>query len=627
MPPTASPSLVGRRVDGRYQVLHHLADGGMGSVYVALDERLDRHVALKIMRPDLARDEAFVERFRREALSAARLSHPNIVAVTDQGQDEQYVFIAMELVEGTTLRELLRASAPLSARRTLDIAGGILAAIAVAHRAGIVHRDIKPENVLLRDDGTVKVVDFGLARAVTTHTFSTDASVMFGTAAYLAPEQVETGTASERSDVYTVGLLVYEMLTGAKAFPGDSPIHVAYQHVHGTVPRAGAVVPTVPPVLDEFIAHATATDPDERPADAAEMLEHLQAAQRSLSPDQLDALPAASSDGSDPQVAHTSRLGTDSTHALGRYDGSPATLSGTSRRRSARPFVLAVVGALVLALIVAGGWLFTAGPLGEEKVPDVVGRQQGAALAALHAHHLGSAVREVYSESVPKGAVVASEPGAGAQVRRIGSVTLQVSRGPERHEVPTLVGNTQAQAQAALTAAHLALGTVGDGYSETVPAGRVISSNPAAGASLKRGTQVALVVSKGREPIAIPNVVGVSGSDATSTLNGLGFTVQQGTQQFSDTVAQGDVISQTPSTGTGYRGDSVSLVISKGPELITVPDVTGQTSQKAKAALEALGLKVTINRFFGGLFNDVRASDPSPGTRVRKGSTVTLSVV
>lgn len=602
-------------------MLHHLADGGMGSVYVALDERLDRHVALKIMRPDLARDEAFVERFRREARSAARLSHPNIVAVTDQGQDDQYVFIAMELVEGTTLRELLRASAPLSARRALDIASGILAAIAVAHRAGIVHRDIKPENVLLRDDGTVKVVDFGLARAVTTHTFSADASVMFGTAAYLAPEQVETGTASERSDVYTVGLLVYEMLTGAKAFPGDSPIHVAYQHVHGTVPRASATVSTVPPVLDEFIAHATATDPDERPADAAEMLEHLQAVQRSLRPDQLDAQPAEDAGRSDAQVAHTSRLGTDSTHALGRYDGSPA------RARRRRPVLMAVVGALVLALVVAGGWLFTAGPLGEEKVPDVVGRQQGAALTALHARHLDSAVREVYSENVPKGAVVASDPGAGAQVRRIGSVTLQVSRGPERHQVPTLAGTTRAQAQTALRAAGLTLGAVTNTYSESVPTGRVVSSGPSAGASLKRGTQVAVVVSKGRQPIEVPTVVGTSGSAATSTLNGLGFTVKQATQQFSDTVAQGDVISQTPSTGTGFRGDSVTLVISKGPEMVTVPDVTGQTSQKAKAALEALGLKVKVDRFFGGLFNDVRATDPSPGTSVRKGSTVTLSVV
>ncbi|WP_307864633.1 Stk1 family PASTA domain-containing Ser/Thr kinase [Allobranchiibius sp. CTAmp26] len=621
MSPTASPSLVGRRVDGRYQVLHHLADGGMGSVYVALDERLDRHVALKIMRPDLARDEAFVERFRREARSAARLSHPNIVAVTDQGQDEQYVFIAMELVEGTTLRELLRVSAPLPARRTLDIASGILAAIAVAHRAGIVHRDIKPENVLLRDDGTVKVVDFGLARAVTTHTFSTDASVMFGTAAYLAPEQVETGTASERSDVYTVGLLVYEMLTGAKAFPGDSPIHVAYQHVHGTVPRASGVVPTVPPVLDEFIAHATATDPEERPADAAEMLDHLQAVQRSLRPDQLDALPPASAGGPDGQVAHTSRLGTDSTHQLGRYDGAPV------RARRRRPVLLAVIGVLVLALVAAGGWLFTAGPLGEEKMPDVVGRQQGAALSALHARHLDSAVREVYSETVPKGSVVASRPGPGAQVRRIDSVTLQVSRGPERHTVPTLAGNTRAQAQAALTGARLTLGAVTDAYSETVAAGRVISSAPAAGASLKRDTRVGLVLSKGRQPITIPNVVGTSDSAATSTLNGLGFTAQEGTQQFSDTVAQGDVISQTPSSGTGYRGDGVTLVISKGPELVTIPDVTGQTSQKAKATLEALGLKVQIDRFFGGLFNDVRATDPSPGAQVRKGSTVTLSVV
>lgn len=612
---------MGRRVDGRYQVLHHLADGGMGSVFVALDERLDRHVALKIMRPDLARDEAFVERFRREARSAARLSHPNIVAVTDQGQDEDYVFIAMELVEGTTLRELLRASAPLPTRQALDITSGILSAIAVAHRGGIVHRDLKPENVLLRDDGTVKVVDFGLARAVTTQTFSADASIIFGTAAYLAPEQVDTGTASERSDVYTVGLLVYEMLTGAKAFPGDSPIHVAYQHVHGQVPRASDAVPTVPSVVDEFIAQATCTDPAQRPADAGDMLEHLAAVQRSLRPEELDAVPAGPDQDGAAEVAHTSKLGIDSTHALGRYDGSP----GRSRRR--RPVLFAMVGALVLALVLTGGWLFTLGPLGHESVPDVVGKPQGVAISVVRAKHLDTSTREVYSETVPKGSVVGSDPTAGTDIRRTGSVTLQISRGPERHDVPTVAGNTQAQAQAALKNAGLVLGTVTTAYNETVPSGRVISSGPAVGASLKRDTRVSLVVSKGRQPITVPDVVGEPGSTATATLNDLGFTVAQDTAQYSDTVPLGSVISQTPATGTGFRGDGVTLVVSKGPELIAVPDVRGKSSGQAKSQLEALGLKVKIQRFFGGLFNDVRATNPKPGTKVRTGATVTLSVV
>ena len=235
-PPNAAFSLVGRIVDGRYRVIAHLADGGMGTVFVAVDERLDREVALKIMRPDLARDEAFVARFRREARNAARLSHPGVVAVTDQGQDGPYVFIAMELVRGRTLRDVLRSDAPLQIDRALSILESVLAALAAAHDAGIVHRDVKPENVLIAADGTVKVADFGLARAVSTQTLTADSDMLLGTAAYLAPEQVEFGTASEQTDVYAAGLLLFEMLTGRKAFPGDVPIQVAYQHVHGQLP-------------------------------------------------------------------------------------------------------------------------------------------------------------------------------------------------------------------------------------------------------------------------------------------------------------------------------------------------------------------------------------------------------
>ncbi len=596
----------------------------MGSVYVALDERLDRHVALKIMRPDLARDGSFVGRFRDEARAAASLSHPNIVAVTDQGQDEHYVFIAMELVEGTTLRELIRSSAPLSVRQCLDITDGVLAAISVAHAAGIVHRDIKPENVLLRDDGTVKVVDFGLARAVTAQTFSADTSVMFGTAAYLSPEQVETGVASQRSDVYSAGLVLYEMLTGAKAFPGDSPIQVAYQHVHGRVPRAGDAVPGVPGVVDRLIEDATATDPAERPADAAEMLDQLRAARRSLTPAQLDAGPAGGS-SADATVSHTSRLGTDHTHALDRYASGPP--AGARRPRSPGRVLLAVVGVVVLALAAGATWALTLGPLGTERVPNVVGRQQGAAISAVRAHHLDTAVRTVYSENVPRGVVVGTSPGAGGSVRRIGSVTLQVSRGPERYDVPDVGGSTRQQAAAALSQAHLALGTVTRAYSDTVPKDRIVSTAPAASASVRPGTRVAIVLSDGRQPIQIPVVTGRNSTDATSTLNASGLTVRQSPQEFSDTVPQGSVIRQTPATGTAYRGDAVTLVVSKGPELVTVPPVVGKTAGDATSALQALGLKVRVERYFGGLFNQVRASNPRAGTKVRPGSTVTLSVV
>jgi serine/threonine-protein kinase len=268
-------SLVGRVLDGRYRVLSHIADGGMASVYLALDTRLEREVALKVMRPGLAADETFVSRFRREARSAARLSHPHVVAVFDQGEDDGSMFLAMEYVPGQTLREVMQAEGPLTPRAALDIMDPVLQALSAAHRAGIIHRDVKPENVILREDGTVKVADFGPARAVTTQTTTAQTGMLLGTVAYLSPEQVERGIADARSDVYAAGLILFEMLTGTKAFTGDSPIHVAYQHVHGSIPAPSSRVESVPSELDTLVALATARDPDQRPADAGEFLSEV----------------------------------------------------------------------------------------------------------------------------------------------------------------------------------------------------------------------------------------------------------------------------------------------------------------------------------------------------------------
>ncbi len=267
--------MIDRVIDGRYRVQSHLAEGGMASVYRALDLRLDRPVALKVMRPDLARDADFVSRFRREARASARLAHPHVVSVFDQGEDDDIVFLAMELVEGRTLREVVATEAPLPTRRATEIVDQVLQALTAAHRAGIVHRDIKPENVLISTTGEVKVADFGLARAVTTGSMSRTSDLLWGTAAYLSPEQVEHGQADERTDVYAVGLVLYELLTGVKAFPGDSPVQVAFQHVHGEVPTAADRVPTVPAEMDVLIRQATATDPQRRPPDAAALRREL----------------------------------------------------------------------------------------------------------------------------------------------------------------------------------------------------------------------------------------------------------------------------------------------------------------------------------------------------------------
>src|SRR5450759_4257237 len=265
----------------------------MATVYIAMDQRLDRQVALKVMRADLAKDESFVERFRREARSAAKLSHPNVVAVYDQGEDDGQVFLAMELVNGLTLRQVMHSEGPLTPRAALDIFDPVLQALGAAHSAGLIHRDVKPENVILRDDGTVKVADFGLARAIASTTSTAQTGLLLGTVAYLSPEQVERGIADARSDVYAAGLLLFEMLTGSKAYVGDSPIHVAYQHVHSEVPLPSSRVSTVPAGLDRLVARASARDPEKRPRDANEMLAEMRRARQALPPAELDRQPAA----------------------------------------------------------------------------------------------------------------------------------------------------------------------------------------------------------------------------------------------------------------------------------------------------------------------------------------------
>ena len=291
----SADDLVGVILDGRYRVLEHLADGGMASVYLGLDTRLDRDVAIKVMRPDLAADETFVSRFRREARSAARLAHPNVVAVHDQGEADGRVFLVMELVLGQTLRQVLDDEGALSPRAALDLLEPVLAGLAAAHDAGLVHRDVKPENVIIREDGTVKVADFGLARAVTSQTATGATGVLLGTVSYLSPEQVERGIADARSDVYAVGLVLFEMLTGRKAIDGETPIHVAFQHVHGDAPSLRETAPELPDALDHLVAAAISRDPDERPRDAARYLDLVRETRRSLTEADLDARPALDS--------------------------------------------------------------------------------------------------------------------------------------------------------------------------------------------------------------------------------------------------------------------------------------------------------------------------------------------
>jgi eukaryotic-like serine/threonine-protein kinase len=636
----SSLSVVGRVLDGRYRVLSHLADGGMATVYLALDQRLDREVAIKVMHDNLARDATFVSRFRREARSAARLSHPHVVAVFDQGEDDSTgtttMFLAMEYVPGRTLRDVLTAEGPLTPRAALDLFDPILQAVAAAHDAGLIHRDVKPENVILREDGVVKVADFGLARAVTAATTTNASGTLLGTVAYLSPEQVERGIADARSDVYAAGLVLYEMLTGRKAFDGDSPIHVAYQHVHGSVPMPSETVPTVPEELDQLVALATARDPDKRPATAGDYLAEVRRSRALMTTTELDLRPA-STPQHDAAAAVPTRLGSDvaptsvvpvvsrtapEPHPSGTPPGSS---TDTGRRRRVWPAVLAVL--LVLAVAGGAAWWFTNGPGSMTRVPTLERLSQAEAQAALQRADLRSSVTETFDETAPTGTVMSADPGAGAEVRKLSTVGLTVSKGQERYAAPTLVGTAGDVAAATLTAQHLVLGERKEEFSETVEAGKVLAQDPAAGTSLKPGAAVALTVSKGRQPIPVTDFTGKPADQAKKALADAGLTVKEGDPVNSDTVPAGAVVSQAPPNGNLFKGDTVTIVASKGPVLVAVPATVGKQRDEATKQLKAGGFQVAYINVLGGLFGIVRASDPAAGTMARKGATVTLTIV
>jgi beta-lactam-binding protein with PASTA domain/tRNA A-37 threonylcarbamoyl transferase component Bud32 len=600
-PPVADP-LRGRLLDGRYRLDAPIARGGMATVYAATDTRLDRPVAVKVMRPGLADDPEFVERFAREARAAARLSSPEVVAVHDQGTDASTgtAYLVMEQVSGGTLRDVLREQGALPPARALDLLEPALVALAAAHAAGLVHRDVKPENVLLSTDGRVKVADFGLARAIETSSATVTTGVLIGTVAYLAPEQVEHGRTDTRTDVYAAGILLFELLTGAPPYASESPMTVAYRHVHEDVPPPGRVVEGIPAGLDELVVRATRRDPAARPVDAGAFLAELRAVRADLG----DAPPG-------PVV---------------RKAGAPTLVVPRPELVEQRPtrrrgLVLGVLAALVAGAAIAGGWWTLVGRYTD--APAVVGLTETAARETLTA--AGFTVEElpaVYSDRVPEDHVVDQDPIADGRVVQGGTVTLTTSRGPDRREVPEVVGRTREQAAAALEEAGLVPGPVSEAFSE-LPVGAVVRTDPEQGASLPPDTEVALLLSKGVEMLGVPDVQGASRADAERAITQAGFTPTV-TDVFSEDVERGRVADQSPSSGRAPRGSEVVLEVSKGPELVTVPDVVGQDRQAAQRALEAAGLTVRVTAIPGP--GRVRSTDPEAGAQVRKGSRVTMYV-
>ena len=631
---TSSHPLVGHLVDGRYRVLSHLADGGMATVLLATDTRLDREVALKVMREDLAADDTFVSRFRREARSAARLSHPNVVQVHDQGEDDGRIFLAMEYVAGQTLRERIDTEGALPPRAALDLLEPVLTGLAVAHDNGYIHRDVKPENVLISEEGRVKVADFGLARAVTSQTHTADEGVLYGTVAYLSPEQVERGIADARSDVYAAGLMLFELLTGTRALQGDSPIHVAFQHVHADIPAPSERVPGLPPELDHLVALATHRDPDQRPRDAGEYLGQVRAVRETLTPAQLDRRPVgaprpagATTPGSAATVAHARPAPTRSLTAPAHPDG-PGTTGGTPpSSSSSRGGLVALL--LALLLVLGGGywWYATAGPGGDVTVPDTAGQTRQEAAQTLREHDLHLVAKRAYDEDVPKGRVITSSPPPRTEVGRGDELTVIVSRGPERYAVPDLAGKTRQRAETLLERRHLRVDGTTRRYDESVPEGRVIATDPEPGTELKRDSSIDLVLSKGPQPIDVPSVTGETLKEATTTLEEAGFEVDRSADTFSSDVPKGAIAGQSPAGGTLTRGETVTITVSKGPEMVTVPKVEGMSQAEATKALESAGFDVTVQKFLGAPMDEVRASRPGGGERAEKGSTVTILVV
>lgn len=669
--PAGAPAdaLTGRLLDGRYRIGARVARGGMASVYEATDLRLDRTVAVKVMHPGLGDDEEFAARFVREARAAARLSHPNVVAVYDQGQDDGVVFLAMELVAGHTLRDTIGKESPLSPARALALLEPVLSALAAAHRAGLVHRDVKPENVLIADDGRVKVADFGLAKAVSADTQHTaTGGVLIGTVSYLAPELVVDGRADARADVYAAGVLLYELLTGRKPHEGESPIQVAYKHVHDDVPPPSALAPGLPAYVDALVARATARDRGQRPADAAVLLRHVHRVNQALAAgvredDELtaDLLPRAvaaepertvmleRTGDTAPEIWDAEELGrilgpsvSDATQVratapdaapAGRQTGPPApewaepAERPARARRSRRGLVLLLVAVLVAGAVGAGAWWFGSGRY--VNVPGVVSLDEAAAIDKLEAAGLEAEVGDpAYSESVPAGIVIATDPGAGSQVLDGGTVTLTVSLGKERYTLPELAGLTEEQARTQVAELNLSFGTVKQRWSETVPEGTVIASAPPTGTVLTRGANVDVSVSKGRRPIKVGDWTGKSYDDARRALEKRGLVAKVGDEQYSDDVDQGDVIGQDPSEGTLFKGDTVTFTVSLGPELVEVPSVRASGVDAARQQLEDLGFVVRTKEATGYLgLGYVFSSDPGAGEKVPKGSTITLSLI
>ena len=622
--------LTGELIDSRYRLTKIVASGGMATIYEAVDTRLDRNVAVKIMHPHLAQDEKFVERFIREAKAAAALSHPNIVSVLDQGWNQggvPCVFIVMELIEGATLRDYIHEQGSLSVERSLQLLMPVASALAAAHRLGIVHRDIKPENILISNEGRIKIADFGLARGeLLGTTMTAESSVILGSVSYLSPEQVQRGVADSRSDIYSLGIVFFECVTGQKPFQGDDPVQIAISHVNERVPAPSSLKPSLSPDVDLLVQRSTDLDPDKRPRDGGQFLEELRALSEKIDPRrrqlslELDLPPAP--------IKESVRERARNNKKKVEVPKEDTVAKDEKRKKKSSPRVNRnrKIAALLALILGVGAWYIAAGPGAKVVVPSLAGATLKQATKELS--DLGLAINvksEEFSEEIPQGKIISSKPAGGGRIAPSGTVDVFISKGPERFDVPDLTGLDQASAEKALTSNSLTLGDSTSEFSSQVPAGYVVRSNPAAGASVKRNTLVSLVISKGIQQVSIADYKGKVSDQALNELSDAGFDVKQ-QYVYSEDLPAGVVISQTPGAGNADKGSHVTLIISKGSEYVFIPNIFSLTQAKAVATLKDLDLKVNVKTVGKKKVKVVTNVSPKVGTKVKRGSTVTITV-
>jgi serine/threonine-protein kinase len=608
----------------------------MATVYQAEDERLQRKVALKIIHQHLAVDPSFRQKFIAEARIAARLSHPNLVNVFDQGADGDLAFLAMEFVSGITLRDALKDFGVLEASRALEIFEPILSGLAAAHRAGILHRDLKPENVLLSDSGQIKLSDFGLARDIDNNTAT---GSLIGTVAYLSPELVTRGTADARSDVYAAGIMLFEMLTGRQPFEGQQAVQIAYQHANDNVPAPSSLVPAVPALLDEIVLWATARDPANRPKDADELLTVISAARTQLRTgvlnatlrmpamslntevidrDSLSAFSTGESAGNETAVIDS----IDNTEVFGAFESPAASDSSLVRLgQKRRGLSLAIATVLVILLGSGAGWWFSSGPGGLSAIPDLTSRTVDDARLALEVFGAEIDIQNENSSTVAAGLVVSTEPGAGSMYF-FGPIKLLVSAGPKLVAVPNLVGLDVASASAKLLASGFKVGTLSSWFSEK-PLGQVYDYLGLDGQPIPESSSVNLKISLG----SIPVVAGLDQAIAVAAIEAVGLKIAEVGSEFSDTIAKGQVISLLPLTEPLGKGSEVKLLVSKGPNVIVMPKVIGETLSAAQNLLSSLGLNVVVdtNQLQSNWgISKVKRSSEAAGAQLRAGDQVTI---